>query len=136
MAGIVCWNCGASLKEIPRPISRHANCPKCFEALHCCRLCANFDPSVTGQCRDDRTDPPIQKENANFCDFYRPRAGVYRAERGAKSDDARARLDALFAGSEAGEDASDDDISPAPTSKEDEARAKLDALFKDDSDSS
>lgn len=134
MAEIVCWNCGASLAEIPRPISRHANCPACFEDLHCCRLCRHYAPGITGQCDDDRTDPPIHKETANFCDFFRPVFGAYRERTGTKRDAARARLDALF---DAPEAASDDAGPGAPgvSSKEEEARAKLDALFGKGDDS-
>ena len=134
MAEIVCWNCGASLAEIPRPISRHANCPTCFEDLHCCRLCRHFAPGITGQSEDDRTDPPIHKETANFCDYFRPVFGAYRERTGTKRDAARARLDALF---DAPEAASDNAGQSAPevSSKEDEARAKLDALFGKGDDS-
>lgn len=134
MAEIVCWNCGASLAEIPRPISRHANCPACFEDLHCCRLCRHFAPGITGQCEDERTDPPIHKETANFCDYFRPVFGAYRERTGTKRDAARARLDALF---DAPEAASDNAGHSAPevSSKEEEARAKLDALFGKGDDS-
>ena len=126
MVRIVCWNCGTSLDEVPRPISRHANCPKCFEDLHCCRLCMQFAPNVTGQCQDDRSDPPVQKAYANFCDFYRPLSNAYREARAQKHDDARDRLDVLFS---EGVEASDS----RPT-KAEEARARLDALFKDETD--
>lgn len=134
MAEIVCWNCGASLADIPRPISRHANCPACFEDLHCCRLCRHYAPGVTGQCEDDRADPPIHKETANFCDYFRPVFGAYRERTGTKRDTARARLDALF---ETPEAAPDDEGPGAPvvSSKEEEARAKLDALFGKGDDS-
>lgn len=134
MAEIVCWNCGASLAEIPRPISRHANCPVCFEDLHCCRLCRHYAPGITGQCEDDRADPPIHKETANFCDYFRPDFGAYRQRTGTKRDAARARLDALFDAPEAAPD--DEGPSGTPvSSKEEEARAKLDALFGKDDDS-
>ena len=131
MTGVVCWNCGCSLDNIPRPISRHANCPECFEDLHCCRLCIHFAPRLTGQCDDDRADPPVQKENANFCDFFRPLSGAYDNARGSRKDAARQRLDALFGG-ESGETPAED--APAASSREDSARAKLEALFKNDGD--
>ena len=134
MAEIVCWNCGASLAEIPRPISRHANCPACFEDLHCCRLCRHYAPAVTGQCEDDRTDPPVHKETANFCDYFRPVFGAYRARTGAQRDVARARLDAIFGEGAAGA-AGEGEGSAAGPSKEEEARAKLDALFGKGADS-
>lgn len=134
VAEIVCWNCGASLAETPRPISRHANCPACFEDLHCCRLCRHYAPGITGQCEDDRADPPIHKETANFCDYFRPVFGAYRQKTGTKRDAARARLDALF---ETPEAASDDagPGGPGVPSKEEDARAKLDALFGKGDDS-
>ena len=133
MAEIVCWNCGCSLKDIPRPISRHANCPECFEDLHCCRLCVHYAPRLTGQCDDDRADPPVQKENANFCDFFRPLSGAYEDARGSRRDAARQQLDALFGGD--AEETPADDVA-TDTSSEDRARAALEALFKkkDDAD--
>lgn len=131
MAGVVCWNCGCSLTDTPRPISRHANCPQCFEDLHCCRLCVHFTPRLTGQCDDDRADPPIQKENANFCEFFRPLSGAYHDARGSRRDSARQHLDALFGG-----DAREtpDDTAPTGTSAEDRARGELEGLFKNDPD--
>ena len=131
MTGVVCWNCGCSLRDIPRPISRHANCPECFEDLHCCRLCVHFTPHLTGQCDDDRADPPIQKEIANFCEFFRPLSGAYDDARGSRRDVARQRLDTLFGGA-AGETPADG--APAETSSEDRARSELEGLFKNDRD--
>ena len=140
MADIVCWNCGASLADVPRPISRHANCPACFEDLHCCRLCRHYAPRLTGQCEDDRTDPPVHKETANFCDFFRPISSAYRSKTGTKRDAARTRLDALFGKDDAGAAGEGDDPPTTPSkgargSQEEQARAKLDALFGKDGDS-
>ena len=134
MAGVVCWNCGCSLEDIPRPISRHANCPKCFEDLHCCRLCVHFAPRLTGQCDDDHADPPVQKESANFCEFFRPLSDAYEDVRGSRRDVARRQLDALFGGGEAEEGPAD--ASTTGASREDNARAALEALFKNDGDDS
>ena len=131
MAGVVCWNCGCSLEEVPRPISRHANCPECFEDLHCCRLCVHFTPRLTGQCDDDRADPPVHKESANFCDFFRPLSGAYEDVRGSRRDVARQQLDALFGGDA---EETPDDAPTTATSKEDKARAALEALFRNDGD--
>ncbi len=131
MAGVVCWNCGCTLEEIPRPISRHANCPECFEDLHCCRLCIHFTPRLTGQCDDDRADPPVHKESANFCDFFRPLSGAYEDVRGSRRDVARQQLDALFGG-DAEKEATD--TPTTGTSTEDNARVALEALFKNDGD--
>jgi hypothetical protein len=131
-----CWNCGESLAEVPRPISRHEQCPECFEALHCCRLCHHHRTDVTGACDEERADPPVIKENANFCDWFRPDAGAFVGSRVEKSAAAQGRLDALFGGSEdEGEqtastgNADQIESDEKPLSAEDEARAKLNDLF-------
>ena len=127
-----CWNCGAPLDDIPRPISRHATCAVCFEELHCCRACRHFRPDVTGECDEDRADPPVKKEVANFCDWYAPKSGAYQHSTGGRREDAKDKLHALF-DAESDDGQGDEPIGPdlqerEPT-KEDEARAKLDSLF-------
>ena len=129
-----CWNCGALLIDIPRPISRHANCPECFNELHCCRLCSFFDPSIsTGQCEEERADPPVIKDGANFCEWFQPKPGAYSPRVTGKRNAALSRLDALFGeDSEASEEASEEATEKppsAPLSKEDEARAELNRIF-------
>ena len=124
---LVCWQCGASLAEVPLPVSRHANCPQCFTELHCCRLCLDFDPGVAEQCREDRADTPSNKEGVNFCEFFRPRLGAFQAPEGSQADSARNQLDALFGASDSSE-STEPELEPEP-GNEDEARAKLDALF-------
>ena len=134
---LVCWNCGESLAGVPRPISRHEQCPACFEALHCCRLCRHYRTDITGQCDEDRADPPVVKENANFCDWFRPSRHAFSGRRVEKSTAAKDRLAALFRDPD-GEPP--DDAAPTgesggqpsrevPLSAEEEARRKLDDLF-------
>ncbi|MCP5185523.1 MAG: hypothetical protein H6993_16280 [Pseudomonadales bacterium] len=128
---LACWNCGEDLTSVPKPISRHAQCPSCFEALRCCRLCQHFDEATAGQCREERADPPTRKESANFCEFFRPRANAYVDRRGKAASDAKAKLEALF-GSQETDQAIDNalDRSPSPPSRDDAARAALEALFR------
>ena len=97
-ADLQCWNCAATLAELPRPITRHMNCPKCFEDLHCCRMCRNFRDNATSPCTDERAEPPVHKEGANFCDFFRPSSASYRAGANERRRQAKSDLDALFAG--------------------------------------
>lgn len=115
-----CWNCGASLAELPRPITRHMNCPACFEDLHCCRLCRHYRPNATSPCAEDRAEPPVHKEGANFCEFFRPSTEAFRPAATTRRTAAKVRLDALFSG-EGGESGADPD--------NDAARRKLDDLF-------
>ena len=133
MSDLQCWNCGQSLAEIPRPISRHEQCPQCFEALHCCRLCRHYRTDSSSHCDEERAEPPVIKENANFCDWFRPDPGAFSGKRVEKSSAAADKLNALFGDSEAGEATEDSDAATEdqPRSSEEEARTKLDDLFKD-----
>lgn len=131
---LTCWNCNASLAGLPRPITRHMNCPACYEDLHCCRMCRHYRNNVDNACMDERAEPPTHKEGANFCDFFRPAASSYRSGTSERRRDAKSRLDALF-GSEqdvaAGEAA---DGAPPEAAEgaapEEQARQRLDALFR------
>lgn len=100
---LTCWNCGTALDQVPLPVSRHEYCPRCAEAVHCCRMCTSYDATAPGQCRDDRADPPTDKTCANFCDFFTPRRDGPHAAQPSRADAARAKLDALFGGSGEGD---------------------------------
>ena len=87
-------------------------------------MCRHFDPQRTGaHCDEDRADPPVVKESANFCDWFRPSAAAFSGKTTARSDAARSRLDELF-GTENSEEAPPTDEPP-----EDDTRAQLNALF-------
>jgi hypothetical protein len=117
---LVCWKCGAPLAGVPLPLSRRAECPACHAELHVCRLCRYYDTRINGQCTEDRAEEVREKERANFCDYFKPKAGAYTA-RGAKTRAAQAAVDALFGGTpESGADAS----------KSDATRDRLDQMFK------
>ena len=125
---LLCWNCGQSLDDVPRPISRHANCSNCYEVLYCCRLCIHFDPIKQGQCDHDRADPPVNKESANFCEYFKPSKNAFEPKSDGRKESAKSQLDALFGTSdEADQDTS---MSAGPAIDED-LRAKFDDLFDD-----
>ena len=106
-----CWNCGESLADVPLPISRHAHCASCFEVLHCCRMCLHYEPNKSPYCDDDRTDPPNMKENANFCEYFKPGCQL-NANDPKPSTEAKSALDDLFgsAGKPAATDGEESDF--------------------------
>ena len=91
-----CWRCGASLEQLSLPLSRLEECPDCSNYLHVCRMCRFYDPNVAKSCREDDAEEVKEKERANFCDYFEPRAGTYDAALGAAEQRARGQLDALF----------------------------------------
>lgn len=93
---LVCWKCGASLAALPLPLGREAVCPACRAWLHACRLCQFYDPRLSSKCREDRAEEVRDREGANFCDWFKPRPGAWRAPRSDKAASAKASLEALF----------------------------------------
>ena len=121
-AKLVCWKCGASLRSLPLPLSRLAECPQCRAYQHACRLCRFYEPRLARRCREERAEEVRDPEAANFCDWFEP---VVRdpATQAGKAERSRAAAESLFG------DASD----KATSAEVDKARAALDALFKPDS---
>jgi len=97
------------------PLSRRAECPQCQAELHVCRLCHFYDPRVEGKCREDRAEEVREKERANFCDYFKPRPGAFKAKDVARSEAAKGQIDSLFGG--------------GGVSETREVPAELDALF-------
>ena len=130
-----CWRCGHELADLPLPLSRRAECPACDADLHVCVMCEFYDTRVAKSCRETIAEEVKDKERANFCDYFRARAGVAASHGDAAAAEARDALNALF---------DIDDGKPAAGSAEssierkraeaDEARRKLDDLFGRDSD--
>ena len=129
MSAVVCWNCGRDLADIPRPISRHNNCPACFSDLHCCRMCKHFLPERVGVCAEDRADPPVEKENANFCSFFVPIGNAFDPNAKSKGDAAKDALADLF-GKAPNTDNEDSDPKSTDAPTTDPALDALNALFK------
>jgi hypothetical protein len=52
--------------------------------------------SVAKQCREPTAEEVRDKERANFCDHFKPRAGAWTPANTAAVDAARAELERLF----------------------------------------
>jgi hypothetical protein len=102
-----CFNCSTALAS---DIDWKGKCPKCSVALHCCKQCAHFEPSTRFQClKPVPVRIPI-KDQANDCEFFKPRVTVARDAAPASNhaaaapvqqvprtpNDARAAFDNLF----------------------------------------
>ena len=93
---LVCWKCGASLAALTLPLRRLDECPCCRAELHVCRMCVEYDTTVAAHCREPTAEEVRNKEQANFCDFFKPRPGAYAAPNTAEVDRSRAELERLF----------------------------------------
>jgi hypothetical protein len=95
---LVCWRCGAGLNDTPLPLARRAECHSCGSELHVCRMCRHYDTSVSRSCREPVAEEVGDKQRANFCGWFMPRANAWTPGNERAAVDSRAALDALFGG--------------------------------------
>src|SRR5579862_2038582 len=93
---LVCWRCGASLSALSLPLRRLDVCKACNAELHVCKMCVEYDLSYAKHCREPTAEEVRKKDEANFCDHFKPKPNAYIPHDSAAADSARAALDALF----------------------------------------
>jgi hypothetical protein len=87
-----CFHCGAQI-EVQERVGFRDSCPKCDRPAHACRNCEHYDPAYHNQCRETQAERVVEKDRANFCEYFAARKGAAPT---ATTVDARAKLDILF----------------------------------------
>ena len=123
---MLCWKCGSALKNLLLPFSRYEECSVCKADLHACRACKHYDPNIADACREDRADFTLDKDKANFCDYFKVNTKAYQPQDSSEARAARAKLALLF-GEDLPEQAGSEDDSPQ--SEAERALAELKQLF-------
>ena len=126
---IQCWNCGKELKNLLLPFSRYEECSYCNADLHVCIACKNYEPSISDACKEDRADFVLDKDRANFCDYFKVNSRAYKKQDNSKARKERAKLAELFGENLPEENAKSK--STVPQSEADKALAELKCLFGD-----
>jgi hypothetical protein len=93
---LVCWRCGASLSALSLPLLRLEVCKACNAELHVCKLCVEYDTSYAKHCKEPTAEEVRKKDEANFCDHFKPKAGAHVAKNEAEIAKAKSALDDLF----------------------------------------
>lgn len=88
-----CYFCGREI-EIRDRVGFRDDCPGCERPAHVCRNCDFFDPAFNNSCREPMAERVVEKERANFCEYFT--AATARARADDQKPSARARLDELF----------------------------------------
>lgn len=105
LTGGNCWNCGQALAALE--YGRGDSCPGCGRDTRTCKGCQFYERGAQNDCREPQADRVLDKERANFCDYFKPKAG---AGQGTASRDAmKAAADALFGGGKKKAGPSEDD---------------------------
>ncbi len=98
-----CWHCGREIEVLER-VGFHELCPGCDRPAHVCLNCGLYDPAYNNQCRETMAERVVDKDRANFCEYFTPSPSA-RASRAPASQitinsrekiPAKTQLDALF----------------------------------------
>jgi hypothetical protein len=95
----VCYACGVALPE-KLEVHRATECPSCRRDLRVCKNCAFYSPGSHWDCAETVQECVLDKERANFCDYFRFRVsmkgGGEPGSGASKGDESRRKLDKLF----------------------------------------
>lgn len=83
---IKCYKCGKHLDlSAGKDIHRSENCTSCFSSIRCCRMCEFYDTKAYNDCREPTADRIVDKEKANFCDFFKLASSSNNIEENTRS---------------------------------------------------
>ncbi len=88
-----CAFCGKEL-VLEDKVKRSDVCPRCHRDLRCCKQCKFYDPHAYNECREVSAERIVDKERANFCEFFVIKGSAQKEVNTAK--EARRALEALF----------------------------------------
>ncbi|HJU10402.1 MAG TPA: hypothetical protein VJ728_05985 [Candidatus Binataceae bacterium] len=88
-----CFHCGRQI-ELNERIGFREVCPGCERPLHVCRNCDFYDEGFNNQCREPQAERVVDKDRANFCEYFSP--GKTRKLAPPAANDVRAKLEGLF----------------------------------------
>ena len=87
-----CFQCGHTVPVLGI-VGRREDCSKCSADMHVCKNCEFYDPKAYNECKEPQADRVVEKERANFCDYFSPRSRVGNQDKAAEL---RAAAEALF----------------------------------------
>jgi hypothetical protein len=59
-------------------------------------MCIEYDTSKAKHCKEPTAEEVRNKEEANFCDHFKPKEGAYVAKNTTEIEKAKSALDDLF----------------------------------------
>jgi len=91
---VFCHHCKNQV-ETGDKIGRQETCSHCRYDLHVCYNCQHYDPKSYNDCRESQADRVLEKDKANFCDYFFA-SEVSMLAPSKKLDDTKSKLEALF----------------------------------------
>ena len=92
---IACHACGATA-EVLGVVSRSARCARCGADLRCCLNCRFHESSAYNECLEPSAERVLEKDRANFCDYFSPAGEAAAAGAAKPADSPLGDLEKLF----------------------------------------
>lgn len=90
-----CWQCGQMLAQLD--YGREVDCSICGKRTRVCRNCRFFAPGRPNDCQEPMvTERVVDKQRANFCEFFEPTLTPLTARPGLAPTDLAQAAEALF----------------------------------------
>ena len=90
-----CHACGFQFDDGMK-VFRSSECPSCGRDIKVCLNCKFYSPGSNMDCREDISEAVIDKDKANFCDYFKLGDGTSGGTVQKKADKARSEFDSLF----------------------------------------
>lgn len=88
-----CYHCNDDLTVLD--FGRADTCRNCGKATRVCKNCEHYEVGQHNDCRESQADRVVEKEKANFCDYFKPSNRAGNTQNPTASD-LKAKADALF----------------------------------------
>lgn len=97
MSEVRCYKCSKVLDFKPGHKAHRSDvCTNCNSDVKCCKNCSHYNINAYNQCKENQADRVVDKERANFCDYFVLRASNAIDNQNDSKQDAKSKLDALF----------------------------------------
>lgn len=95
MSSPCCFRCGTSLGLEHGNVGRGETCARCGTDVRVCRNCRHYDEASYNECREPVAERVVEKDKANFCDYFFLGDAEVRSS-GASKEETLKKLDSLF----------------------------------------
>ncbi|MCP5464185.1 MAG: hypothetical protein H7A33_04080 [Deltaproteobacteria bacterium] len=92
---LICHSCKKEI-DLSDKVGFRETCEFCDADLHCCLQCSFYDTAAYNECRESSADRVLDKDRANYCDYFQGSSEQAGAKQSSAADDAKAKLEALF----------------------------------------
>lgn len=93
---VACAGCG-NATVFDGVVARSARCERCGADLRCCRNCRFHDASAYNECGEPSAERVVEKDRANFCDYFSAADAAGRARASDGCSEGRVARDAPVA---------------------------------------